>query len=77
MTMTFDVIASNAAAKRGLAAASAQIAEIDAELDALVEKLVAGEVTELLVKVRELTLRKRREQVEKVRKAMLGVIKDF
>ena len=68
---------SNANAKRCLAVCNQQIAEIDAELDALVDKLVAGEVTALLVKVRELTLRERREQAEAHRKAMLGVIKHF
>ena len=67
----------NIRAKACLAMCNTEIQEIDAELNDLVEKLVAGEVTELLVKVRELKLRKRREQAEKIRKAMLGVIKDF
>jgi DNA-binding FrmR family transcriptional regulator len=68
---------SNANAKRCLAVCNEQIAAIDAELDALVEKLVAGEVTALLAKVRELTLRERRAQAEAQRKAMLGAIKHF
>jgi len=68
---------SNANAKRCLALCNEQIAQIDAEMDALVEKLVAGEVTALFVKVRELTLRDRRAQIEAVRKAMLGAIKHF
>lgn len=67
----------NAAAKRGLAVCNTQISEIDAELVALVDKLVNGEVTELFVKVRELTLRARRAQIENTRKAMLGSIKHF
>ena len=77
MKTTIDVIASNDAAKRGLAVANAQIAEIDAELADLLEKLVAGLVTELYVKIRELKLRERREQAEATRRAMLSVIKDF
>lgn len=67
----------NAAAKRGLASANAQIAAVDAELNELLEKLVAGTVTELFVKVRELTLRERRAQAEAIRNAMISAIKDF
>lgn len=75
--MTKSVQENNAAAKRGLAVANAQIAAVDAELDDLLEKLVAGKVTELFVKVRELTLRERRAQLETTRMAMLSAIKDF
>ena len=67
----------NMRAKKCLAMCNTEIQEIDAELNDLVEKLVSGEVTELLVKIREQKLRKRREQAEKIRKAMIGVIKDF
>lgn len=67
----------NAKAKRCLAVCNQQIAEIDAEMNALVDKLVAGKVTALYVKIRELTLRERRDQAEATRKAMLGVIKHF
>ena len=75
--MTKSVQENNAAAKRTLAVANAQIAAVDAELDDLLEKLVAGKVTELFVKVRELTLRERRAQAEATRMAMLSAIKDF
>lgn len=75
--MTKSVQENNAAAKRTLAVANAQIAAVDAELDDLLEKLVAGKVTELFVKVRELTLRERRAQLEATRIAMLSAIKDF
>lgn len=75
--MTKSVQENNAAAKRTLAVANAQIAAVDAELDDLLEKLVAGKVTELFVKVRELTLRERRAQLEATRMAMLSAIKDF
>ena len=74
MTTVYEI---NANAKRCLAECNKQIAEIDAEMDRLVEKLTAGEVTALFVKIRELTLRERREQAEVMRKAMLGVIKHF
>lgn len=67
----------NANAKRCLAVCNEQIAQIDAEMDALAEKLAAGQVTALLVKVRELTLRDRRATLEATRKDMLGAIKHF
>ena len=72
-----NVVESNNAAKRCLAVCNEQIARIDEELAELGEKFFAGEITELLVKVRELSLRERRAQHEKTRQAMLGAIKHF
>jgi len=72
-----NVVESNNAAKRCLAVCNEQIARIDEEIAELAEKFFAGEMTELLVKVRELSLRERRAKIDVVRKDMLGAIKHF
>jgi len=72
-----NVQQTNADAKRCLALVVADIDAIDFELNQLVDDLVAGRVTELHVKVREMTLRKRRDQFEAIRKALYSCIKDF
>lgn len=67
----------NADFKRALALVVADIDAIDFELNQLVDDLVAGRVTELQVKVREMTLRKRRDQYEAIKKAIHAGIKHF
>lgn len=67
----------NADFKRALALVVADIDAIDFELNQLVDDLVAGRVTELHVKVREATLRKRRDQYEATKKAIHAGIKHF
>lgn len=72
-----DIAAQNKAAKDCLALLNQQIAEIDAELRDLGDKLFVGAITPTLARVRELTLLARREQYERSANAVRASIKHF
>ena len=64
-------------AKIALASIGAQIAEIDAEMNRIVDLLVADKITPTLAQVQEINLRARRDSLQTLFNSVHASIKHF
>lgn len=64
-------------AKTALASIGSQIAEIDAELNRLLDLLVADKITPTLARVQEINLKIRREKLQNLFNAVNASIKHY